>query len=373
MSKAAELAALVGSGQAQGDRNFIINGAHVISQRGTSFTGQGGTNGGVYFTDRWYTYNYNLAGRYTATREAITDLAGFTTALKLDCTTSDTSIAADEQLSLIQAIEAQNLQSLSFGTSNAKRLVFSFYAKANATKTYVAELYKEDTTTSSQSHTFTVTSSWQRFEIPFNNTNADSIGDIDNNNGTGLYWVINLHAGSSLTSGTINSTWLAATQANRAPGCESFFDSTDNTFFITGAQLEVGSGPATPFEHDADIGTTIRKCQRYYFKMGGSSAYARYTVGQCDSANNCNGVVDLPVQMRDTPTIEHTGTASNYAIYEAGIVHACSAVPLVNALGSDKNVVNLISVSTGNLAAGNAGELISNNNANAFIAFKSEL
>jgi len=304
MSKAAELAALIGSGQAQGDRNFIINGAHVISQRGTSFTGQGGTNGGVYFTDRWYTYNYNLAGRYTATREAITDLSGFTTALKLDCTTADTSIAADEQLSLIQAIEAQNLQSLSFGTSNAKRLVFSFYAKANATKTYVAELYKEDTTTSSQSHTFTVTSSWQRFEIPFNNTNADSIGDIDNNNGTGLYWVINLHAGSNLTSGTINSTWLAATQANRAPGCESFFDSTDNTFFITGAQLEVGSGPATAFEHE-DFGTTLKKCQRYFVKFATGDYYGNnYSTGH--SFTN----IDPPVPMRATPVTTYSDARS---------------------------------------------------------------
>ena len=37
MSKAAELAALIGSGQAQGNRNLIINGAMAVSQRGTSF------------------------------------------------------------------------------------------------------------------------------------------------------------------------------------------------------------------------------------------------------------------------------------------------------------------------------------------------
>ena len=39
MSKAAELAALIGSGQAQGNRNLIINGAMtVVAQRGTSLT-----------------------------------------------------------------------------------------------------------------------------------------------------------------------------------------------------------------------------------------------------------------------------------------------------------------------------------------------
>jgi hypothetical protein len=36
MSKAAELAALIGSQSAQGNRNMIINGAMAVSQRATS-------------------------------------------------------------------------------------------------------------------------------------------------------------------------------------------------------------------------------------------------------------------------------------------------------------------------------------------------
>ena len=40
MSKAAELAALIGSGQAQGNKNLIVNGAMTVDQRhdGSSFT-----------------------------------------------------------------------------------------------------------------------------------------------------------------------------------------------------------------------------------------------------------------------------------------------------------------------------------------------
>ncbi len=306
MSKAAELAALIGSGQAQGDKNFIINGAQKVSQRGTSFTAQG-ANGGPYFTDRWYGYSGGTsAGRFTATQEAITDLAGFTSAIKFDCTTADTSIGADEQLSLVQSIEAQNLQSLGFGTSGAQPLVYSFYAKANANKTYVAELYKSDTTTSSQSHTFAVTTSWQRFEIPFNNTNANSIGTIVNDNGVGLYCQINLHAGSNLTSGTINSTWLAATQANRMPGCESFFSSTDNTFFMTGAQLEVGE-QATPFEHRS-YGDELARCQRYYTKSWSQGSAVTTNPGvitaSCvGNANRAFGNVFWATTMRTAPTV----------------------------------------------------------------------
>ena len=312
MSKAAELAALIGSGQAQGDRNLIINGAQKVSQRGTSFTGQG-ANGSAFFTDRWYCFSGgSSAGRFTATQETITDLAGFTSALKLDCTTADTSIGADEQLSLIQSIEAQNLQSLGFGTSGAKPLVFSFYAKANANKTYVAELYKNDTTLSSQSHTFAVTTSWQRFEIPINNTNASSIGTIVNDNGVGFYWLINLHAGSNLTSGTINSTWLAATQANRMPGCGSFFSSTDNTFFMTGASLEIGD-VATPFEHE-DFGTTLRKCQRYYAVRENTATSSVYFCNlQAYSTTSVFGyMADYPVTMRSTPTVSQSGEFGAY-------------------------------------------------------------
>ena len=303
MSKAAELAALIGSGQAQGDKNFIINGAQKVSQRGTSFTAQG-ANGGPYFTDRWYGYSGGTsAGRFTATQEAITDLAGFTSAIKLDCTTADTSIGADEQLSLLQSIEAQNLQSLGFGTSGAQPLVYSFYAKANANKTYVAELYKPDTTTSSQSHTFAVTTSWQRFEIPFNNTNANSIGTIVNDNGVGLYCQINLHAGSNLTSGTINSTWLAATQANRMPGCESFFSSTDNTFFMTGAQLEVGE-QATPFEHRS-YSDELARCRRYFLRYYGndSPSYPRWFNPAYANDSYMGGSFSFPVQMRAAPSL----------------------------------------------------------------------
>ena len=53
MSKAAELAKMgevLTNGQIGGRRNIIINGAMLIAQRGTSFTGIGGTSG-VYSLD----------------------------------------------------------------------------------------------------------------------------------------------------------------------------------------------------------------------------------------------------------------------------------------------------------------------------------
>jgi len=46
MSKAAELAALIGSGQAQGNKNLMTNGSMNVAQRGTVASATNGTYGG---------------------------------------------------------------------------------------------------------------------------------------------------------------------------------------------------------------------------------------------------------------------------------------------------------------------------------------
>ena len=109
MSKAAELAALIGSQTALSNRNLIINGAMNVSQRATSSTGVGASSG--YFTvDRFALAFSGTAGRLTMTQTAVTDLPGFTKCIKLDCTTADTSIAAGEFFLLQYKFEGQDLQ-----------------------------------------------------------------------------------------------------------------------------------------------------------------------------------------------------------------------------------------------------------------------
>ncbi len=241
MSKAAELANLIGNINAGGggvNRNAIINGNMNVAQRGTSSTGIGGSSG--FFTcDRWNIDVANTAGRLTMTQDSSAP-EGFANSIKLACTTADTSIASDEQLKLQQKIEGQNLQAFAKGTSSAKPFAVSFYVKGNASATYVCELFDEDNTRQC-SKTFNVTTDWTRVELTFP---ADTTGALDDDNASSLTFRIYLHAGSNFTSGTLNSSGFASsTNANRAVGISSFFDSTDRTFFITGVQLEVGQNP----------------------------------------------------------------------------------------------------------------------------------
>ena len=260
MSKAAELAALIGSQTALSNRNLIINGAMQVAQRSTSVTGIGGANG--FFTvDRWQIFQGgSTAGRLTQSQASVTDLAGFPNSLKHEVTTADTSIAAGELLQLSQTFEGQNLQALKKGYSDASSFTVSFYVKGTA-KTYVVEMYDGDNTRH-VAKTFSVTSSWSRVELTFP---ADTTGKFDDDNGLSLYLLIWLHAGSTYTSGTSPSTWASVTNANRAVGAESLFSATSNTFEITGVQLEVGE-QATPFEHRS-FGDELFACSRYYTNL----------------------------------------------------------------------------------------------------------
>jgi hypothetical protein len=299
MSKAAELAALIGSGQAQGNRNLIINGAMQVAQRGTSSSGLGSNTSANFIADRTFT-NSNSAGRYTASQNTVTDLPGFANSLKLDCTTADTSIAADEYLLLQHRFEGQNLQQLKKGTSSAESVTLSFYVKGNAAATYTAELYDYDNARTF-SQRFNVTTSWNRISLTYA---GDTSGALDNDNALSFILMVWLHAGSNYTSGTQNSGWAAYDATTRVNSSDtSFFDSTDRTFEITGIQLEIGD-VATPFEHE-DIGTTLRKCNRYFQTVsgrlwGGYGAGADYLQWWFDG------------EMRTAPTV--TGTTGTVGV-----------------------------------------------------------
>ena len=300
MSRAREFADLASSADAGGisGQNILYNGAMNIAQRFTSFVGIATT--GYKTCDRWKTV-ITSSGRHTQSR-ASDGPSGFANSLKLDCTTADTSIATGEFLIIRQILEGQDLQMLAKGTSDAKPVTLSFYAKGTA-KTYMVE-WRDTDNTRMVTNRFTVSSSWQRFtfSIP-----ADTTGTITDDNTEAFQLNFWLHAGATYTSGTYTAnTWETETNANKAVGIDSFFDSTDNELFITGVQLELGE-KATSFQH-LTFGDELARCQRYYEQLGpsnnnsGSTAYS-YALTSYDGTNsNMWLTIDFAVTKRAAPT-----------------------------------------------------------------------
>ena len=302
MTKAAELAKMgevLTNSQIGGRRNIVYNGAMNVAQRSTSVSDIGGSSG--YFTvDRQKISVSSTAGRLTMSQVAVTDLPGFANALKLDCTTADTSIAAGEFLLLHQDFEGQDLQQMKKGTSDAEKVTVSFYVKGNASATYVVELFDNDNDRS-VSQSFSVTTSWNRVILTFP---ADTTGTFDDDNASSLRMFFWLHAGSTYSGGSLGTTWHT-TAANRAAGISSFFDSTDREFFLTGLQMEIGS-QATPFEHRS-LGEELELCQRYYWQFGtGDPQYTPIGAGNSEESFS-NITIFYPTKMRAAPSIAYSG------------------------------------------------------------------
>ena len=301
MTKAAELAKMgevLTNSQIGGRRNIVINGAMQVAQRATQVTGLGDDNDENYPTVDRFEINGNAsAGRFTMTQEAVTDLPGFPKCIKLDCTTADTSIGAAERLFIQTKIEGQDLQGTGTGTADAKPFTLSFYAKASASFKFVAILLNVDNDRFAGS-TFDVTTSWQRFVITFPADVDDGSSPFDNNNADSLHIRFFLHAGANYTSGTLSSTFANAVAANSYDSnADSFYSSTDNNFFLTGVQFEIGA-QATPFEHRS-YGEELILCQRYFQWIPKYTFMTAVEVG----SDSVRGGIDLATNMRANPAI----------------------------------------------------------------------
>ena len=286
-------------------RNMVINGAMNVAQRATSLTGGGAASG--YFTcDRWKIETGSSAGRFTMTQTADGPNGISANCLKMDCTTSDTSIAAGEFLQIHQIFEGQNLQRIGKGVAGAKQITVSFYVKANAALTFCLEMRDSDNTRQI-SKLFTTTTDWVRHEFTIAADEDDGSSPFADDNAQSLKMTFWLHAGATYTGGTLNTaTFANQTNANRAAGIDSFYSSTDNNFFLTGVQMEVGP-VATEFEQE-DISTTLAKCQRYCHVIKGDDDDHTGFVGYSESTSAARFGVVFPQTMRAAPTIAISGT-----------------------------------------------------------------
>jgi hypothetical protein len=289
---------------------IIINGDMQVAQRGTSVSSI--TTSGYFACDRWNFAN-GAGATFTISQDSSVPTGqGFLKSFKMESTTGEGSMGAAEYHILTQKIEAQNLNSLKWGTSSAESITLSFWVKATVTGTYIVEFYNNDNSGDQLSSSYTINSAntWEKKTITAVGYTSGAFGN-DNNTGMQINWW--LGAGSNFQSGSLTGTWRTYAEGNRAVGQVNTFENNNNTFFITGVQLEVGEFdsttiPSFPFE---SYENNLRKCMRYYQKFGSTAATSCNMVnGMGYSANSSEVFVPnvLPVAMRTGPSVSQNGT-----------------------------------------------------------------
>jgi hypothetical protein len=299
-------------------KNFVINGDMNISQRGTSNTLV--STQGYYACDRWQ-LSPASQGTWTISQESDAP-AGFAKSFKLLCTTADSNPDSTDRLRIAQRVEGQNLQSLAYGSSGAKTVTVSFWVKSNKTGTYIFELFNDNVTRQfSKSYNVDSSNAWEYKNITFI---GDTNGTFQNNENQALSLIWWFGAGTSWTSGTLNTSWSANINANRAVGCSNLASDVNNYVQITGVQLEIGS-VATAFSRaGGDIQGELAKCQRYYFRTqtGTGTPYMGVTVAGSSTTTYVN--IIHKVTMRSTPTSVDFSAIRWQAINNSGNITSAS-------------------------------------------------
>ena len=346
-----------------GNRNLIIGGAMQVAQRGTSFSGVTSSTT-TYPVDRFLFGSSGSSAWTVAQSTAGSVLAntGFSYAIKVDCTTADTSLGATNEFWVTQKIEAQDLQHLRWGNAAAKSLTLSFWTRSNKTGDYGVWCYAEDGARQ-YATTYTISSAdtWEKKVITIP---GDTSGTINNDNGTGFEVRFYLGAGSSY-AGTPSSTWTG-TLDNRTTTL-NLADNTANEWYLTGVQLEV-SDHATDFEHRS-YGDELQRCMRYYVKYMGPRRWPFINGHNSNTQGFTN--FQYPVKMRAAPTVTF---GSEVGIFTPQ-VSVSQTITSASAIGVDGFTTIRWVGQSGLGTHGDAkyGMILNDSNANSYIETSAEL
>ena len=304
----------INGGQIGGRRNKVINGAMTVSQRnGTSAVQLSATE--QYIVDRFTNDSASSFDMKADASQSTDSPDGFSNSLKLACDGVSTP-SSIQNGAISHYIEGQDLQDLAFGTSNAKPLTLSFYAKsASQNNGHVYGVFLGaylNGTRNAQTRGFTITSSWQRFIMTFDGTGTVTSTAINNDNDKGMQICFSLAAGSDDQKNY--ATWTADSGLRGFTGQDNFFDNTSNEIYITGVQLEVGS-QATEFEHRSG-GEELQLCKRYYQEYVNIAAVGNVPD---NGSRSYSHALMFPVEMRAAPTItiSNTGSSNGQVVTDA--------------------------------------------------------
>ena len=261
-------------------RNIIVNGAMLISQRGTS-----STTSGYATVDR---FAVQFGGTDEAATQAQVDVAsgtspytnGFRKALKITNGNQTGGAGAADYIRYRIRLEAQDIANSGWNyTSSSSYITLSFWIKSSVAQNFYGHLHAVDGT--QQGYPFETGSltanTWTKITktIPGNSNLT-----FNNDNALGLEISIYGYLGTDYTaSGVSSNAWAAwSSSTYTTDQTSTWWTTNDATLELTGVQLEVGS-VATPFEHRS-FGEEEDRCMRYYeegsFSFRASGNIVRY-------------------------------------------------------------------------------------------------
>ena len=135
-------------------------------------------------------------------------------------------------------IEAQNLQSLAYGTSSAKTMTLSFWVFSNKTGTYCVQITQDDPS-KFVLYEYTISSSntWEKKTITIAGNTANIINN-DNGIGLNVNWILCAGSGRHVAA---TSSWTSGGSYYATSYQVNLWDHADNYFKMTGCQLQTGS------------------------------------------------------------------------------------------------------------------------------------
>ena len=312
MSKAAQLAALIGSGQAQGDKNLIINGAQNVAQRGTAAVTVT-TTAGFRCVDRFKTdIDGSSGGDFSHAQVEDAPIGqGFRYASKITTVTQASQPTSEgNRHQLYTILEKQNTFHLDWGTSAAKTCTLSFWVKGSVTGIYNMMFAHYGGSSGSDTtyyyytnYTIDSANTWEKKTITVTGPTVGGNERANNTFGTRVEWLIGV--GSDAETGTLNE-WTTSSTYRLAPNSVYLPENAGATLYITGVQFEIGE-QSTPFEHE-DFGTTFAKCQRYFQNNGGTRVIKG---GYAASGGNNFYTVKYTTAMRAAPTVTYVSVSGS--------------------------------------------------------------
>jgi hypothetical protein len=327
--------------------------------------GQTGVTSTGYPTDR-FNFAVQTMGTYTLSQELDAPTgSGFRNSAKILVTTADASPAASDFCIFRQGIEGFNCQRILKGTASALTLTMTFWVKSTNTGTFIA--YLNDATNTryvSAAYTIDASNTWEKKTIIFP---ADTTGVLANSNAAAIYASFGLGAGSNFTGGTLATTWVT-TQTSLLTGQTNLASAINQSWQVTGVQLELGSAPTSfefvPFTED------LSRCQRYYLRRTSDSLFGAIALEIVQSGINAVGLIQTPVTMRSTPTLD---TFASLRIYDGSVGPAVTAL-VVDSGSSNPTFAQLsLTASGGGMTLGRVALLQSNNTTAGFVGITAEL